>query len=71
MDEFKAAVADILCLEPEEVTMELDFRTVEDWSSLMGFGLLVMMEQDYGVKISVPEFLKIATVGELYAKVGK
>jgi len=33
---------------------------------LMGFGILVMLEEDYGYKMSVDEFLKAKTVGELY-----
>jgi acyl carrier protein len=31
--------------------------------------MLIMMEEDYGVKISVDEFLKLNTLGEIYAKI--
>jgi acyl carrier protein len=34
----------------------------------MGFSMLVMMEDEYGVQVSVDEFLQCKTVGDLYKK---
>ena len=69
MDEFIELVAEIFEVEPEEISMETVFREdIEDFSSLMGFSLIVMMEDEYGARVSVDEFLECQTVGDLYKK---
>lgn len=69
MEKFIELTAEIFEVEPEEITMDTVFREeIEDFGSLMGFSLIVMMEDEYGVKVSVEEFLKCKTVGDLYRK---
>ncbi len=68
MDEFLAKVAEIL--EVASVTSELDFRTVEDWDSMKGFMLLVLLENDYGRPMTVETFLQTKTVGDLARAAG-
>ncbi len=63
MDEFTAKIADIL--EVDSVTPDFRFRTVDDWNSLKGFSIIVLMEQDYGREMSVEEFLGCETVNDL------
>ena len=63
MDEFTAKIADIL--EVDSVTPDFRFRTVDEWNSLKGFSLMVLMEQDYGKEMSVEEFLGCETVNDL------
>ena len=63
MEEFTAKVADIL--EVDSVTPDFRFRTVDDWNSLKGFSLIVLMEQDYGKEMSVDDFLGCETVNDL------
>ena len=72
MDNFIELVAEVFEVEPEEVTMETDFREeLPDFSSLVGFSLIVMMEDEYGVRVPVDEFLECKTVGDLYKKCEK
>ena len=52
------------------VTAETRFREVEGWSSLMGFGILVTLENDYGRRMMIDEFQKMQTVAELTAACG-
>lgn len=69
MENFIELVAEIFEVEPEEVTLDTDFREeLPDFSSMVGFSLLVMMEDEYGVKVPVEEFLECKTVGDLYKK---
>lgn len=69
MDNFIELVADVLDVEPEELTMDTPFReAIDDFSSLVGFSLIVMMEDEYGVRVPVNEFLECKTVGDLYRK---
>jgi acyl carrier protein len=46
------------------VTEETKFREVDGWSSLMVFGLLVTLENDYGKRIDIAELSKYETVGD-------
>lgn len=69
MDKFIELVAEIFEVEPADISAETIFREeIEEFSSLVGFSLIVMMEDEYGVKISEDEFLKCKTVGDLYDK---
>jgi acyl carrier protein len=52
------------------VTAETRFREVEGWSSLMGFGILVTLENDYGRRMMIDEFRKMQTIGDLAAACG-
>ncbi|MGN0832680.1 MAG: acyl carrier protein [Kiritimatiellia bacterium] len=49
------------------VTPETRFREVEGWSSLMGFGILVTLENDFGRRMMVDEFLTMHTIADLAA----
>lgn len=68
MDKFIELVAEVFEVEPEEITMDTVFRNMTGFSSLVGFSLIVMMEDEYDVQVSVDEFLKCKTVGDLYKK---
>ncbi len=70
MEEFIELVAEVFEVEPEEVSADSVFRTeLPDFSSMVGFSLIVMMEDEYGVRVSVEDFLKCQTVADLYAQV--
>ncbi len=68
MEQFLELVADVFEVEPEEITMDTVFRDMEDFSSLVGFSLIVMMEDEYDTKVSVDEFMECNTIGDLYKK---
>ena len=52
------------------VTVETRFREVEGWSSLMGFGILVTLENDYGRRMMIDEFQTMQTISDLAAACG-
>ena len=52
------------------VTAETRFREVTGWSSLMGFGILVTLENDYGRRMMLDEFQTMQTLAELAAACG-
>lgn len=68
MQQFLDLVAEIFEVEPEEISMDTVFREMDDFSSMVGFSLLVMMEDEYGVKVSVDDFMKCETIEDLYKK---
>jgi len=64
MNVFLKSVASVL--EVEAIALDDDFRQVPDWCSLKGFGLLVMMENDWSAPLTVDRFLALRTVRDLY-----
>lgn len=64
MNKFVASVASVL--EVESIGLEDDFREVPGWCSLQGFGLLVLMENDWSAPITLDRFLALKTVKDLY-----
>lgn len=67
MNEFLDRMSAIL---ETPVTAETRFREVEGWSSLMGFGILVTLENDYGRRMMIDEFLTMNTVSDLAQAAG-
>ena len=67
MNEFLDRMSAIL---ETPVKAETRFREVEGWSSLMGFGILVTLENDYGRRMMIDEFQKLQTIAELAAACG-
>ena len=62
-NDFHRRVAEIL--EVEAVTDETRFRALPGWCSLQAFGLLVFLENECGVRLSIEDFQKCETVGDL------
>ncbi len=65
-EDFLKKVAEVL--EVEAVTDETRFRELDGWCSLQAFGLLVMLENEMGVRMDIEAFQKVETVGELYGQ---
>ena len=63
-EDFRVKVADVL--EVESVEDSTRFRELPGWCSLQAFGLLVMLENECGVRLDVARFMELQTVGELY-----
>jgi len=49
------------------VAAETRFRSVAGWSSLMGFGILVTLENDFGRRMTIDEFRQRETIADLAA----
>ena len=67
MNEFLDRMSAIL---ETPVKAETCFREVEGWSSLMGFGILVTLENDYGRRMMIDEFQTMQTISDLAAVCG-
>jgi len=66
--QFIDELAEIIEADPSSLTLESDFRkSCEFWSSLTGFGILIFMQDRLGVRLEVDDFLRLNTIGELYA----
>ena len=65
MNNFVSAVSRVLETS-EELDLDSRFREVDGWCSLNAFGILVMLENDWGAPLSIEEFLRLNTVRDLY-----
>ena len=65
--EFCAAVASVL--EVPSIGLGDEFRSVPDWCSLKAFGLLVLMENDFGSPLVLSDLAAVRTVGDLWSRV--
>ncbi len=43
------------------------FRDLDDWDSLTGMAIQVMIKDDFGVDLNVDEFKSLITFGEIYS----
>lgn len=64
ISKFVSDVASVL--EVKEIGIDDDFRAVPGWCSLQGFGLLVLLENDYDAPTTIDRFLELKTVRDLY-----
>ena len=68
MQQFLERVAEVL--EVPSVAPDFEFHAAPGWSSLMGFALLVLLDQAYHVRIGVDDFLRLRTVADLAEAAG-
>ena len=64
MNRFVESVARVL--EVDALALDNEFRSAPGWCSLQAFGLLVLMENDWGAPISIDRLGELKTVRDLY-----
>ena len=52
--------------EPTGVTMDTDFRDIDDWDSLTALGIISMIDDEYSVKLSGEELKSSKTVMDIF-----
>lgn len=67
MEQFLNRMSGIL---EQPVELATRFRELPGWSSLMAFGILVTLENDYGKAYTITAFQKFETVGDLAKAAG-
>lgn len=72
MEKFLELMAEAMEIEDYEISLETEFReAIDDFSSLVGFAMIVEIEDEYGIKITTEEFIEAKTFGDLYDKIPK
>ena len=64
MNKFARSVASVL--EMDEVDLDFEFRSAPGWCSLQAFGLLVLLENDWGAPVTIDRLQNLATVRDIY-----
>ena len=66
MERFLELMAEILEVEPSNISLNTNFREDCDFDSLKGFSMICTLEEEYEKKITVSQFLKCKTLGDLF-----
>lgn len=65
-------LAEILEVEISSLNKNTNFRRdIEYWDSLKGFSILVLLQDEFNVKISVDEFIVMSTIDDLTNEIKK
>lgn len=49
-----------------ELTAETKFRDLEEWSSIIGLSIILMVDEEYGITIGADDMKQAETIGELF-----
>lgn len=66
-----ALLEDLFDLEEGELTPEMKLSDVEEYDSMTRLSLIVMMEDEFGVKLDGSTIRGFVTVGDILAKMEK
>lgn len=67
MNEFIEQFIEAIEIEnASDVTMQTNFRDLEDWSSLSTLSVIALAEEEYGVELTPEAFRKAHTIEDLY-----
>lgn len=53
-------------VEVTELTMDTEFKNLDEWSSIVALGLLAVMEEEYDVELSSKDIEKSITIRDIY-----
>lgn len=51
--------------EPETITLETDFKKLEEWSSLIALSLIAMADEQYNVRLTGDEIRNATTIQDI------
>ena len=52
--------------DESEFTAETEFRGLDEWSSLIGMGVLNAISKKYGIRLTLEDFKSVNTIQELF-----
>ena len=52
--------------DAEMFTSETKFRDLDEWSSLIGLSIILMVDEEYGITIGADDMKKAQTIEELF-----
>jgi acyl carrier protein len=67
MDKLLIKVSEIVEVSKDLVKSSSRFRIdFPDWDSLKGFAMIIMLEEEFNLKISFNDFLKLNTIEDIF-----
>ena len=65
-EKFLKIVADSLEVDKKEISMDTVYKDYEPWSSMAMMGLIMDLEEEYGVSIPIEKVSSIKTLRDMY-----
>ena len=69
MEEFIKFIAGVMEVEPESLTENTEYGSIEKWDSLMHMRMVMEIEEEYDVEIPIEEIPNIKTLKDFYGYV--
>jgi acyl carrier protein len=60
-------LAELFEVEEEDLFPEKELNELDNWDSMMKLSLIVMMDDDFGKKLSANELRQFKTIGDIIA----
>ncbi len=64
-EQFIEKFKEVVEVESVELTLETNFRELEEWDSLAGLSIIAMIDEEYDVVLEGSEFKNQNTIGDL------
>ena len=71
LEEFTSKIEEQFMEGTVKLTPESDFRDNDEFDSLVGMAMLVVIKENFAYEMSVDEYLSCHTTNELYNKIKK
>ena len=65
LQDFIEKFAEAIDVEATELTVDTEFRNLEDWDSVAYISVIAMMDEEYDIQIEMPVFKTLKTLGEI------
>lgn len=58
-------IAEVLDMEPEELSADVGPEHIEEWDSVNALRILMNIEMEWGVRLSMEDYVQAKTIGDL------
>lgn len=63
--DFIEKFAEAIETDASNLTMETEFRSLDDWNSLAVLSVIVMLDEEYGLQIENKDFKELETIADI------
>ena len=63
VQEFIENFAEAIDVESSNLTVETEFRTLDEWDSVAYLSVIAMMDEEYDIQIEMSQFKQLKTLG--------
>ena len=65
VQEFIEKFAEAIDVESSNLTVETEFRTLDEWDSVAYLSVIAMMDEEYDIQIEMSQFKQLKTLGAI------
>lgn len=63
--DFIGKFAEAIETDASNLTLETEFRSLDDWNSLAVLSVIVMLDEEYGIQIENKDFKNLETIADI------